>query len=765
DTKGIVPADGSSYINPGPLPVITAASTALGDVGVGSANLAGSFPVSVSPVLGRSMAADTIASVLGTGVAATAANGTPIAAATLLNPEDVVTDPDGNLFLSDNSGFASGRVRMVPRLDGTYYGIPMIANRIYTIVGNSGNVWAGEGSLATATGLNGVKGISLDTSGNLLICCLLRVIVVPKVAGSYFGQAMLANRGYTVASPATIPTLTGISTAAFDGQGNAFFANSGQVVPFNNPSNVFMIPRTDGTYFGQVMTTGTAYAIAGTPATNGYGSNNVLATTSDIRGTTGLAFDAESNVYFTDFWRVRMVPKASGTYFGQSMTANFVYTIAGFPGGSPPSDNAPATAAGTASPTGISLDPAGNLYFGCTTGSNVYMVPKTAGKYYGRAMKATYIYRLAGSDSTGFSGDGGAPGSAQLNLGGSGGVHADGLGVWIADTANSRLRYLSAFDTVDRTSTGLYTFLDQAAAGAQDRAIPTRYLAGGAIAVANMRSGSNLPLMTVRAVNGVETLITLSLTALNNTTGNTAYDNARLIADAVNAKSPVTGVAMSVVRDRKNLHGKVALVLGHVQRTLAEAFTDFTDPINPAADLARSSAGILETIADSLGNRFHRVNILTLTATAPSYRPMPGDKLTFDGTGQLINQSRGATAGAAPPFATGIHIGLVTPANPGGLQKSAGSSRFVYTDAAGRLQTGFAGQAKTSQIGPFGIQARGSSTLGAENTLIPQSLEQSNTSVTDMLPELTIAQKVFTSTSKLISIGNSIVEDLNGLIR
>ncbi|MBC7542423.1 MAG: flagellar hook basal-body protein, partial [Candidatus Sericytochromatia bacterium] len=126
DTKGIVPADGSSYLNPGPLPVITAASTALGDVGVGSANLAGALPVSVSPVLGRSMAADTIASVLGTGVAATAANGTPIAAATVLNPEDVVTDPDGNLFLSDNSGFASGRVRMVRRRDGACYGIPII---------------------------------------------------------------------------------------------------------------------------------------------------------------------------------------------------------------------------------------------------------------------------------------------------------------------------------------------------------------------------------------------------------------------------------------------------------------------------------------------------------------------------------------------------------------------------------------------------------------------------------------------------------------
>lgn len=235
---------------------------------------------------------------------------------------------------------------------------------------------------------------------------------------------------------------------------------------------------------------------------------------------------------------------------------------------------------------------------------------------------------------------------------------------------------------------------------------------------------------------------------------------------AINAKANLTGVGVSIVRDRKDPDGKVALVMGHINRTLSEDLIDFTDAYNPEADLARSGAGLTKTTTDAQGNVFHTINVKTLTASAPSYRPESGDKITFDATGQMINLSRGAEPGAAPPFATGVHVALIKPSNTGGLEKVAGSSRFGYTDAAGRLTIGYAGQAKTSQIDArFGIQVVGQSTIGAENRLNPQALEAANTSITDQLPELTIAQKVFSSTSKLVSVGNTIVDDLNGLIR
>jgi flagellar basal body rod protein FlgG len=176
--------------------------------------------------------------------------------------------------------------------------------------------------------------------------------------------------------------------------------------------------------------------------------------------------------------------------------------------------------------------------------------------------------------------------------------------------------------------------------------------------------------------------------------------------------------------------------------------------------------GVLGNFTDNQGNIYHKVNIKTLIASSPAYRPLAGDKFSFDGTGQLINNSRGKDATSAPPFATGVHVAIAKFSNQDGLSKTRGSSYFTYSDAAGQIITGYAGQVRTSQIDKtLGLEVSGNSTIGAENTIIPQSLESSNTSITDMLPELTIAQKTFTSNSKVVNVGNSIVDDLNGLIR
>lgn len=763
DSRGLVLDDGTSFVQAA-TPVQTGVTGNLGGVGVGDRNLAGIVPATATGVFGTPTTVGGIGTVLGTGAGGTSPNGTAIAASTTERPRGVTTDAQGNVYITE--GNSPGRfVRMVPKQDGTYFGIPMVANKVYTIAGNGGTGWAGDGTLATATGLNGVQGVAINPAGDMLLASSDRIVFVPTRNGTYFGQAMLANRAYTLADSSTIPAGASFNAVSFDPAGHAFFTSSGPVLPVPIATNVGMIPASDGTYFGQAMMTGSSYVVAGT-ASNGYGPDGVLATTSNIRSPNGVAFDADGNLFFNDHWRVRMVPRQDGTYFGQAMQANNVYTIAGFSGGMPPADGVPATTGGIEVPSSLSVDPAGNVYFGVTDGGTVYMVPRTSGTYYGRAMQANYVYRIAGNETPGYGGDGGPGTSAQFNLVSRSGVHADGLGVWISDTFNNRIRYLAAGDSVPSSGgAGLVTFLDQPSSGDQDRAVATRFVAGGPIAVGLQRTGSNLPLMTLRSVDGTDTPITISLSDLNNRPSNTAYDNARLIADAINATSNVTGVAVSIVRDRKDPLGTVALVMGHVHRTLSEAFIDFTDPENPAADLTRTGAGILPTVTDSQGNLFHRINVMALCASAPGYDPQPGDHITFDATGQLINQSRGATADSAPPFATGIHVALVNPANVGGLQKSVGSSGFQYTDAAGRLQTGYAGQTKTSAINRFGIQAIGTSTIGAENTLLPQALEASNTSITDQLPELTIAQKVFTSTTKLVAVGNAIVDDLNGLIR
>lgn len=172
------------------------------------------------------------------------------------------------------------------------------------------------------------------------------------------------------------------------------------------------------------------------------------------------------------------------------------------------------------------------------------------------------------------------------------------------------------------------------------------------------------------------------------------------------------------------------------------------------------------------------------TVIAGGFIPDRGDNSHFDGTGQLVNDTRGvtnilnvATTGAgttdnptfnaadtSPPFNYRIHAAIVKFTNRDGLLKLRGSSIFAITDAAGQIQPGFAGMAKFDNGEILQPELRGK-TVGLENVVQAQALEASNTSITELLPELTVAQKTFTSNTKVVSVGNSIIDDMNGLIR
>ena len=77
------------------------------------------------------------------------------------------------------------------------------------------------------------------------------------------------------------------------------------------------------------MTANYIYTIAGN-GTGGYSNDNVLANQTRIWSPTGVYSDSDG-VYIADNqnFRIRFVPKTTGNYYGQSMTANYIYTIAG----------------------------------------------------------------------------------------------------------------------------------------------------------------------------------------------------------------------------------------------------------------------------------------------------------------------------------------------------------------------------------------------------------------------------------------------------
>ncbi|GIW21065.1 MAG: flagellar hook protein FlgE [Candidatus Sericytochromatia bacterium] len=331
--------------------------------------------------------------------------------------------------------------------------------------------------------------------------------------------------------------------------------------------------------------------------------------------------------------------------------------------------------------------------------------------------------------------------------------------------------------------TGTFSFVNVINAGAQysimnylkdpnvvnrDRAVGNAFVPSGRLEEAGVGT-TNLESTTgyqIGTINGVP--IRVKLPADLNVATRTSLDNAKLIAAAINEQSIQTGIAASVVINL-NDQNQATLVLGHVNRVIAESSVRM--PTNPQANdirdtLTTNETGLIRTYRDNKNNLFFAINSLSLFGKAPKYRPEPGDVFSFDGTGALINNSKGKDADSAPPFNTGIHVAVTKFANAQGLERRRGGSQFYYTEATGGVVVGFAGLSRNSQISSkLGIEENGVSSIGVENVIISQALESSNTSVTDALPELTVAQKTFTSNTKVVNVGNTIVDDLNGLIR
>ncbi|MBK8576261.1 MAG: VCBS repeat-containing protein [Elusimicrobia bacterium] len=156
-----------------------------------------------------------------------------------------------------------------------------------------------------------------------------------------------------------------------------------------------------------------------------------------------MSLDSDGNLYIADKnnHRVRFVARTDGTYFGQSMTANYIYTIAGNGTGAYGGDGAIATAAQLNNPTAVNLDSIGNVYIADTTNFRIRFIPKTSGTYFGQAMTANYIYTLAGNGGFNYTGDGGIATSATMKNPTDASVDAGG-NVYISDQSRTRIRFI-----------------------------------------------------------------------------------------------------------------------------------------------------------------------------------------------------------------------------------------------------------------------------------------------------------------------------------
>jgi trimeric autotransporter adhesin len=394
---------------------------------------------------GKAMTAGDIYTVAGDGTQGYSGDGGPATSAELSDPQGVAVDAAGNLVIADTG---NSRVRVVAASTGTFYHQAMTAGDIYTVAGNGTQGYSGDGGPAASAELNGPYKVAFDAAGNLVIADTGndRVRVVAASTGTFYHQAMTAGDIYTVAGNGTAgssgsggPAVNAELGRSTDGPSDVAVDSGNYAVVQGN--RAWFVCKTAGTYFGQAMTAGDIYTVAGN-GTQGYSGDGGPATSAELNGPVGVAVDSSGNLVFADDgnFRVRVVAASTGTFYGQAMTAGDIYTVAGDGDQTDSGDGGPATKAGML-PDYVAVDAAGDLVISST--ARVRMVAARTGTFYGQAMTAGDIYTVAGNGTFGYSGDGGPATSAELN--GPSGVAVDAAGnLVIGDTLNNRVRVVAA---------------------------------------------------------------------------------------------------------------------------------------------------------------------------------------------------------------------------------------------------------------------------------------------------------------------------------
>lgn len=341
-----------------------------------------------------------ISTIAGTGVAGFSGDGGLATAAQISSPLGVAVDHQGNILFPDPF---NNRIRRIDAITGI----------ITTIAGNGATTNSGDGGPATSASLYNPKGICIDDSGNIYVTCMMVVRkisttgIITKVAGS-------ATGGYSgdggPATSAQMGTTVGI---AVDHSGNLYIADQGSKA-------IRKVTKATG-----IITSLAGNGVAGFSGDGGPASG------AQLSGPLAVALDKESNVYIGDNNRIRKIDVATG----------IINTIGGTGTGGYTGDGGHVLAASFFTPSGLSIDDLGNIYFADQGSSVVRKVAATT----------QTISTIAGTGTAGFSGDGGPAVFAELNIDFGVFANSNGSVVYIADKINNRIRKLVNPNTISIT--------------------------------------------------------------------------------------------------------------------------------------------------------------------------------------------------------------------------------------------------------------------------------------------------------------------------
>jgi hypothetical protein len=662
---------------------------------------------------GQPMTAGRLYAVAGTGGqrdGGPAGDGGPAVKAALSDAVDVAFDRAGNMLIAD-AGYSAdcgeenslgSLVRVVAGRTGTFYGQKMTAGDIYTVAGRQPVGPAGNGWLATRASLGTTIGsVRADRAGNLVLadngeddyCGVLApsVRVIAAVTGTFYGMKMTAGHIYRVAGdgrtgsdgdggPATAASLELAGSTVIDGAGNLVIGDRGRVR---------VVAARTGRFYGQPMTAGHIYGIAGT-GTGGYSGDGGPAGRARVAADL-VALDAAGNVLLgaaNGVWtlatgtvplsggdRVRVVAARSGRYYGLTMTAGDVYTVAGNGTTFSSGGGAPLRAELT-DPTGVTVDGAGDIAF--TAAADIYgaedttvqLIPARSGTFFGRRLTAGRVYTLAGSGIDGYRGDNGPARDAEFAMAvAAPAVAFDGGGnLVVADGSNERVRLIAVrsgrFFGQTMTAGDVYTIAGTGAVG---------FSGDGGLAV---KAKLDYP-----------------------TAAGTDHHGNVLIADGLNRRVRVIAAATGTFYGRR-------MTVGHIYTVAGDGDGSFSGDGGPAV---KAGMGPQAVATDSAGNLIiadsQRVRLVAVR-TGPMYgqKMTAGDVYTIAGSGELGSSGSGGPARKAEFWSPG---GATTDRHGNVIFPDSGASVvwvIAVTDGT------FYGQSMTA--GDIYIVAGGGATLG-----------------------------------------------------
>ena len=267
-----------------------------------------------------------------------------------ISPNNVAVDRAGNLYIADAANY---RIRKVSDSTGT----------ITTVAGSGTFGDSGDGGPATQAALGFPNYVTVDNAGNLYFADFgtERVRKVARKTGIITTVAGNGTRG-----PDSAGTIVG-SYGGDGGPARDAALNHPTCVIVDPVGNLYIADRDNYRIRKVQAATGVITTVAGS-GSYGFSGDGGPATSAALAQPSGLALDAEGNLYISDTGnnRVRMVSAATG----------IISTIAGngSAGSTGVGDQGLATQAALDGPLGLALDGAGNLYIADTINNRVQVV-------------------------------------------------------------------------------------------------------------------------------------------------------------------------------------------------------------------------------------------------------------------------------------------------------------------------------------------------------------------------------------------------------